>query len=523
MTRDRDHTSADVGRQGRHRGRATGQEQAGASSRRHVRSVGRHERLVEREDELFAIDRALGASLRGKGGVVVIEAPAGKGKTRLLAAAGDRARQLSIQVLGAQGTELEQEFPYGVAVQLFEPLWVSSDPDTRVRLSAGPALAAAELLEHGGPAPGASAETEAFSAAHGLTWLARNLTGLDGGERPRVLLMLVDDAHWADRASLRFLAYLGSRISELPIVLVMSVRTGEPSLDQRALTSLRDAPDTTVLQPPALSAYGVAEIVHAQFPGADPAFVRACLLATAGNPFLLGRLLDQVRQDRLTPDATTARALAELTPEAVLRSVLTRLDRLPSPARGLARALAVLGDGTSLELVARLAEVSAAEAGVAADLLARLGLLHPGAPLAFVHPLIRSAIRASLSPLDRGAAHGHAASLLLETGAADEQVAAQLLHAPPERELAAQRALLQRRRPGAGQRSSRERGANARARHRRGPGRHDATRARPRAHTCAGRRRPARCDPGAARSDRPQPSGSASGAPRAGARPGARG
>jgi thioredoxin-like negative regulator of GroEL len=67
-----------------------------------------------------------------------------------------------------------------------------------------------------------------------------------------------------------------------------------------------------------------------------------------------------------------------------------------------------------------------------ADALAARHLFHPGVPLAFVHRLIASAVRSSLSPLDRAAAHRRAAMILTAAGAPDEQVAVHLLAAPPE-------------------------------------------------------------------------------------------
>ena len=80
------------------------------------------------------LEHRLAAACEGEGSVVVIEAPAGKGKSRLLTIAGDMAREAGMRVLGAHGSELERDFPFGVAIQLFEPRWIAADPDERARL-----------------------------------------------------------------------------------------------------------------------------------------------------------------------------------------------------------------------------------------------------------------------------------------------------------------------------------------------------------------------------------------------------
>ena len=76
--------------------------------------------LLEREAELAALDAAIDAARRGAGRLVVVEGPAGIGKSRLLAVAGHRAQERGMAVLRARGGELEREFAYGIVRQLFE-------------------------------------------------------------------------------------------------------------------------------------------------------------------------------------------------------------------------------------------------------------------------------------------------------------------------------------------------------------------------------------------------------------------
>jgi hypothetical protein len=106
-------------------------------------------------------------------------------------------------VFRAAGRELERDFPFGVVRQLFDPVLRAAGRADRERLleGAGGAAAALHLASDGTE----SASGSEFATLYGLYWLVANLT--DNGP----LLLVVDDAHWSDVASLRFLAFLGKR------------------------------------------------------------------------------------------------------------------------------------------------------------------------------------------------------------------------------------------------------------------------------------------------------------------------
>ena len=364
---------------------------------------------------------------------MVLEAPAGKGKSRLLTVAGDMAREFGLQVLRARGSHLERDFSFGVAMQLFEPPWAATAPGDRARLLDGPARLAGSLLAGEALDALRSPEDQGYPLIHGMFWLACNLAmppGEDPGGEP--LVMLVDDAQWADQPSLRFLAYLAERLADLPIMLVVCLSRGDISVDPQAVQALRDAPATTMLRPGPLSKAGVDAVVRAQFPEAEPEFCEACIRVTHGNPYLLVELLAQVSADKEPPDAETAERLADLAPESVLHAVVARLGAMPVPAGALADAVAVLGDGVALQQAARLAGLDLDSAYRAADALAAVNVLNAGEPLSFVHELVGSAVGASVSALARSNAHRRAAIILLDEGAQAESVAAHLLEAAPD-------------------------------------------------------------------------------------------
>src|ERR1017187_1489288 len=87
---------------------------------RRNRGPGRR-RAVEREWEVAGIEESLAASGSDSVGVVLIETPAGLGKSRLLTAAGDTARDADLRLLTATGGEFEGYFPFGLAIALFQP------------------------------------------------------------------------------------------------------------------------------------------------------------------------------------------------------------------------------------------------------------------------------------------------------------------------------------------------------------------------------------------------------------------
>jgi DNA-binding CsgD family transcriptional regulator len=388
------------------------------------------------------LSRALSAARAGAGGLVVVEGPPGIGKSRLLAEARARASALGMAVLTARGIDLERDFPFGVATDLFAaPLTATPDaplaatPDApaaagtpgtaRARLLSGHACLAKPLFD-----PAVPASAEPLALVRGLYWLTVNLIS----SSPGGLLIEVDDAQWADRPSLSYLAYLAARIDELPAALVIAVRSGERT--QGELDWLRDRPGRRALRPHALSPAAVARMVLAELPGAVPAFTQACADVSGGNPFLARELARALRADGVVPGAGSVARVRSLVPDSVLHSVLVRLARLGEPARRLAAAMSVLGDRASLRQARSLADLDAEPAERFADALIGARILTPGdtpgEPLRFTHPLITSAVHADIPEFARARAHRRAADLLAAEGATAESVAAHLLLTWPD-------------------------------------------------------------------------------------------
>ena len=178
-----------------------------------IATVGRprSDLLLEREPELAEISRHLGRAEAGEAGMLMLAGPAGIGKTALLTAARAQARRIGMATLTARPGEFESGLPWGVVRSLFEPELASVSKAERRKLLAD-AAGLARIALRPGDVEAASPRGDALGAAlHGLFWLTANIAA----RRP--VLLAVDDVHWADKPSMRWLAYLARRVEGLPV------------------------------------------------------------------------------------------------------------------------------------------------------------------------------------------------------------------------------------------------------------------------------------------------------------------
>ena len=369
--------------------------------------------LLERDGELATIARVLAG-----GGVVVVEGGAGIGKTSLLAASAARGEEAGVEVLRARGSELEEGFAFGVVRQLFERRVMKMETRERESLFAGPAAAVRPLLY--GHAEEVSTNDVSFAVLHGLYWLAANVAA------SQPLLVVVDDAQWADRASLRWLAYLAPRLEGLPVSLLVAVRATDRASADASLRAVRSA--STVVRPRLLSRDAVAEVVRdtvGEPPGDD--FCAAIWHASGGNPFYLRELLRPLEAKANAGEDLEPTRLLAAAGKGVMYHVAARIEGLEPRALHLAQALAVLGDGCDLRHAAAIANVDVDVAAHLAAALVRLEVLTSDDPPRFLHPIVRQAVEASLGNDERDAHHREAARLLHADGSASGRIAAHLL------------------------------------------------------------------------------------------------
>src|SRR5262245_29175050 len=372
--------------------------------------------LLERDEELARIAAAVRRARDGFGTLIVVEGPAGMGKTEVLRAARIAAEADGLRVLRSRGAELERDFPFGVVRQLFEPALAEADAGERADVLQGPAALAAGALSLPGGEAGAVGPEQGFIVLHGLYWLCANLAA------SRPLVLAVDDVHWADAPTLRYLAFLLARLEELPVAILAGARPEYDGSTADLVGALITDPAAEMVRLAPLSRDAVARLVEDGLGVApEPEFAEACREATGGVPLLVRALVGALRDDGVEPVAAAARQVEHVGARTVGRWVQARLARLPAPAGRLARALAILERG-DLMTAAALAGWPARETFLdthtmadpahSADQLAGAGIIESARPLTFVHPIIRAGVYAEISEADRAAGHRRAAELL---------------------------------------------------------------------------------------------------------------
>ena len=201
--------------------------------------------VLEREGEREALAAGLAGLGRGEGSVLLVEGPAGIGKTALLGELRAEARAAGVRVLSAVASELDRDFAFGLVQQLLGPEVAGAAPERRSALLDGAASLAAPVVAPGAGDPAGGDVSHAV--LHGLYWLVANLAE----EGP--VALLVDDLHWADRPSLRALEFLGRRLDGLPVLVAGTLRAGEPGSDVELLDALAAGALARTVRPGPLS------------------------------------------------------------------------------------------------------------------------------------------------------------------------------------------------------------------------------------------------------------------------------
>jgi DNA-binding CsgD family transcriptional regulator len=391
--------------------------------------------LLERTAELNVMREAVRRAVSGRGAVVAVEAAAGLGKTALLDYAGEVALTSGCAVRRSSPAPLERSFSFGVVRTLFEA------PVRRPH-----AVAAADLLR--GPAGRLLLGGEAPDTATVAGDMVRLSSLLSAG---RPLALVVDDAQWADGASLEVLAELAAAAGELPLAIVVAWRSDDPDALSARLAAI--AAHALVLRPRPLTVLGAATLIRRHAAETSLRDVRALHEGSGGSPWLLAELTGpgsahegvRVRLAALTARdravaaalavlgstaAATAPAAATTSPATAPAAATTSPATAPaaatsSPAAASPAAAATApaptaaspGRPSRSDVVAALAGIDAAELAPARDALRAAGLL-AGDRSALAHPLVSAAVLAGIAGGERRRLHREAARLLAADPAA---------------------------------------------------------------------------------------------------------
>lgn len=396
--------------------------------------------LFERERELAVVERAVhglcgrqgpdgsedGNEQPKEGGLLLFSGEAGLGKTALLT----EVRRLSAEcgsctVLFARGSRSAEKVPFHVVRQLLQPALAPMTTSARQELLggwydiAGPAL---------GIVPPIGPQADPQGVRDGLDWV---VTQLAVQQKP--LVVVVDDAHWADPESLSWLTSFSVRLGEMPLLLVLAYRPKELPDHTPAFGDLVEGRSVRPVELRTLTPEAVAGLVHdALGPKADPPFCREVWAVTGGNPYEVVELIAKAQDRDIEPVEESAALLRDLGAAARGKGLVSRLERLGSSVTRFAWAAAVLGTEIEARLAASLAGMGPAEAADCADQLRENRILTGTERLEFVHPLIATAVYRAIPAATRTAMHGQAAWLSADAGKGVAVSARHLLEVHPD-------------------------------------------------------------------------------------------
>ena len=361
--------------------------------------------LVGRDAEFAVAVAALRDGGVARASVLVIEGEAGIGKTRLVEAIIDEARSRDVAVLAGQAHPFERARPFGVIAEALDLTRRSADPR---RAGIGAVLAV-----QGGAAPLGTVAGTQFEVVEQIV----DLVETSCLERP--VLLVAEDIHWADTASLLAILSMARRLTLSPLHVVLTTRPSpQPDEVVRLFDDLAQLGSLTLrLQP--LAPDDVVALVDRLLAAAPGPALTAMLAKAGGNPLWVVAMLRSLADEgllRRTTDAVEA-TTSEL-PPSLSELVLRRLRPLPGPTLTLLEIAAVLGDAVSLRDVATVAHRPPTE--VVAQLEdafdARL-LNEVDGRVVFRHQLVHDAIYHHIPGPARRLLHREAAAALIAAGA----------------------------------------------------------------------------------------------------------
>ncbi|MFF9125467.1 ATP-binding protein [Streptomyces sp. NPDC014889] len=379
--------------------------------------------LLERGVELAAVRQALRAAAGGRSSFMVLAGPLGIGRSALLHELPRCAGEDIVHVLRASAAPTEQGLAHGVVRQLFDSLLTTASGPDRERLLAGAGAARQVLGDDVAPDSDASDGTVLRDLRALLATLSATAP----------LLVLVDDLQWADSWSLRWLARLAPRLDGLRLLLVCSLRDGDPGSRDPLVQEVVSA-SARILRPAPLSPAATGELVRTHLgEPADEDFVHACHDLSRGRPLFLRSVLSEAALTGCPPAAASIGLLPTIHPAQLRDRLLNCLLLQPPPVRDTAAAIATLAGHEDPALLGRIAGLDDVDLTTALRVLRELGLTTEEDDTRFVHPSVREAVECSLSATERQRRQEAAAGVLYDSGLPAEQVADQLMAIPTPR------------------------------------------------------------------------------------------
>ena len=384
--------------------------------------------LAGRQRDVARLREALDRALAGRGRLVALIGEAGAGKSRLVSELTAVATRRMARVLVGRCYETERILPFAPWVHALRSGRVVEERHIFDTLEPGWRDEVGRLLpelstESKPTAPVSDAERANRSGGdprypfEAIAELLKRLT------RRQPLVVVLEDAHWADEMSIRFLAFLGRRVHEIPLLLVVTIRDEELAdlgLLRQSLNELDEDGELLRLSVSPLSRSDTIALVEALAPPGLPRQLVSQLAQDAwrisdGNAFVVVEVMHALRAGR-----TISLAQRLPLPEKVRTLVLQRLERLSDRGRRLVAVAAVIGRQFDFALVQRAADMSEREAAEGVEELVRHRVLRcAGDGLEFTHDYIREVATGELPAPLRMALHRRVAESLEDVYAHD--------------------------------------------------------------------------------------------------------
>jgi DNA-binding SARP family transcriptional activator/predicted ATPase len=377
-----------------------------------------------RDEELARLRTAWDFARTGDGRIVLVSGDAGIGKTRLVhELIADAAPDMVVACGG--GYEGGLAPPFWAWVQVLRTVLANSSAE-RFGAVADPLRAElAQLLPELGPET-ATAEPNAQPEATRFRMYDAVSTFLFGVARRQPLLIVLDDLHWVDSASLELLNYVATTVSAAPALLIGTYRPEEVSPVGALAQSLAALARVGVAERIRLSGLQVADVGEfiRQTTGTQPSedAVRIVHRRTDGNPFFVGELVRLLASERLL--GTSSESQLHLIPEGVRDVIRRRMGRLPEQTNAVLTLAAVIGTEFDLSIIEDAASLDADAAFDILESAVVSGMLVGDADVPgrfrFSHALVQETIYEELTPLRRTRLHARVAHALERTGAGED-------------------------------------------------------------------------------------------------------
>src|SRR3954470_382067 len=366
---------------------------------------------IGRLAELQQLDDALDALGSGTLVCLAVQGEPGIGKTRMLAELRSRAEARGHLVLSGACSELERDVSFGVWVDALDAyvasldLKLTDDPDD-VELAD---QLAGLLPSMGGMASTRPLADERYRAHRAMADLLERMAV----RQP--LVVVLDDLHWADEASIELLGSLLRRGGQAPVLLALATRSGQasPQLAVSLGSPLVELVDLAGLDRAQASELAGGSLEQAQ--------LDALYRESGGNPFYVEQLARSGWYSASAEGSGAGAAATMKVPRVVAAALTEELEQVGPAARRLLDGGSVAGDPFDPELAAAVGEVAVEDTLPALDELLDRGLLRPtqaARRFTFRHPLVRRAVYESTKAGWRLAAHGRAGQALASNGAA---------------------------------------------------------------------------------------------------------